>query len=189
MDSFQPGGFCWEARRTVEVSNGWFNAGKLVYIVEVLLVMILAHLQRHVLASELVGFNGVHGVEAVVTIWMIQDEGVCGEVGDDGDQWDAPKVHVGALPSLEDRVRRDHDFGGARIVEIYFILVVDGRVAPSSKFTSAEEQVANQEGDNVDIPGCTYVVEQFLDGGCWGDGTIWEVECCRGHPPSWKGWV
>jgi hypothetical protein len=31
--------------------------------------------------------NGVHGVEDVLTIWMIQDEGVCCvEVGDDGDQ-------------------------------------------------------------------------------------------------------
>ncbi len=40
--------------------------------------------------------NGVHGVEDVLTIWMIQDEGVCCvEVGDDGDQGGVPKVHAG----------------------------------------------------------------------------------------------
>ena len=143
-DSFEPGGFCWDARRTMEVPNGWFNAGELVYIVEVILAMILAHLQRHVLAGKLVGCNGVHEVEAVMTIWMIQDEGVCVEVGDDGDQGDAPKVYSGALPSLENRVHGDCDFGGAHIVEIYIILVVDGRVACCSKFAGAGEQVADQ---------------------------------------------
>ncbi len=54
-DSFEPGCFCWLARHTVEVPNGWFNAGELVYVVGVLLVMILAHLQRHVLVGKLVG--------------------------------------------------------------------------------------------------------------------------------------
>jgi hypothetical protein len=144
VDSLEPGGFCWEARRTMEVPNGWFNAGELVYIVEVLLAMILAHLQRHVFVGELVGFDGVHGVEAVLTRWMIQDESVPVEVGDEGDQGDAPKVHVGALPSLENHVRQDHDFGGARIIEIYLVLVVDGPVARFSKFAGAEEQAANQ---------------------------------------------
>ncbi len=102
-DSFEPGGF--ETLHTVEVPNGWFDAGELICIVEVLLAIIFAHLQCHVLACDLVGFNGVHGVEAVLTIWMIQDEGVCVEVGDDGDQGDASKVHAGASPSLENHVR------------------------------------------------------------------------------------
>jgi hypothetical protein len=122
-DSLEPGGFCWEACRAVEVTNGRFNAGELVYVVEVLLAIILAHLQRHVVMGELVDFDGVHGVEAVLTRWMIQDEGVRVEVGDEGDQGDVPKVHAGALPSLENRVRHDRDFGGARVVEIYFVLV------------------------------------------------------------------
>ncbi len=143
-DSLDPGGFCWEARCTMEVPNGWFNAGELVYIVEVLLAMILAHLQRHVVAGELVSFSGVHGIEAVLTGWMIQDEGVPVEVGDEEDQGDAPKVHVGALPSLENCVCQDCDFGGVCIEEIYFVLVVDGHVAHFSKFSGAEEQVANQ---------------------------------------------
>jgi hypothetical protein len=83
------------------------------------LAMILAHLQHHVLVGKLVGFNGVlHEVEAVVIIWMIQeDEGVCVEIGDDaGDKGNAPKVHAGASPSLEDRVRRDRDFGSRCVV-------------------------------------------------------------------------
>ncbi len=42
----------------MEVQNGLFNTGELEYIVEVLLAMILAHLQRHMsraswLVSEL----------------------------------------------------------------------------------------------------------------------------------------
>jgi hypothetical protein len=143
-DSLEPGGFCWEARCTVEVPNGWFNAGELIYIVEVLLVMILAHLQRHMFAGVLVGFDGVHGVESVLTGWMIQDEGVRVEVGDERDQGDVPKVHAGASPSSEDRVCQYHDFGGVRIIEIYFLLVVDGRVAHFSKFAGAEEQVADK---------------------------------------------
>jgi hypothetical protein len=74
-DSLEPGGFCWEACRAVEVLNGWFDAEEFVYVVEVLLAMILAHLQCHVFMGKLVGFDGVHGVEAVLTEWMIQDEG------------------------------------------------------------------------------------------------------------------
>jgi hypothetical protein len=65
--------------------------------------------------------------------------GVCVEVGDEGDQRDAPKVHAGALPSFENRVRQDRDFGGACVVEIYLILVVDGHVARFGKFAGAEE--------------------------------------------------
>jgi hypothetical protein len=37
--------------------------------------------------------------------------------------------------------------------------------------------------------GRTYVVEQFVDGGCWGNGAVWEVEYRGGYAPSWKGWV
>jgi hypothetical protein len=98
----------------MEVLNGWFNAGELVYIVEVLLVMIIAHLQCHVFAGELVDFGGVHEVEAVLTGWMIQDEGVRVEVGDEGDQGDAPKVHAGASPSFENCNCQDREFGVAR---------------------------------------------------------------------------
>jgi hypothetical protein len=128
----------------MEVPNGRFNAGELAYVEEVLLAIILAHLQCHMVMGKLVGFDGVHGVEAVLTGWMIQDEGVCVEVGDEGDQGDAPTVHAGALPSSENRVRQDRDFGGACVVEIYFVLVVDGHVACFSKFAGSEEQVANQ---------------------------------------------
>ncbi len=90
-------------------------------------------------AGKLVSFDGVHGVEAVLTGWMIQDEGVCVEVGDEGDQGDTPKVHAEALPSFENRIRQDRDFGGACVVEIYLVLVVDGRVAHFGKFAGAEE--------------------------------------------------
>ncbi len=43
-NSLEPGSFCWEARRAMEVPNGRFNAGEFAYIVEVLLAIILAHL-------------------------------------------------------------------------------------------------------------------------------------------------
>jgi hypothetical protein len=74
----------------------------------------------------------------------IQDKGVHVEVGDEGDQGDMPKVHAGALPSFENRICQDRDFGGAPIVEIYLVLVVDGSVARLRKFAGAEEQVADQ---------------------------------------------
>jgi hypothetical protein len=123
----------------VEVPNGWFNAGELVYVVEVLLAMILSHLQHHMFAGKLNGFDCLHGVEAVLTGWMIQDEGAHVEVGDEGDQGDTPKVHAGASPSFENHIRRDRNFGGACVVEIYLALVVDGPVAFFSKFVGAEE--------------------------------------------------
>ncbi len=44
----------------MEVPNGWFNAGEFVYIVEVLLAIVLAHLERHMVAEDLVCFDGVH---------------------------------------------------------------------------------------------------------------------------------
>ena len=59
-----PGGFCWEAYRTMEVPNSGFNAG-------VLLAVILAHLECYMFAGDLVCFNEVHGVEAVLSGWMI----------------------------------------------------------------------------------------------------------------------
>ncbi len=104
-DSLEPGGFRWEACRAMEVPSGRFDTGEFVHIVEVLLAMILAHLQCRVFAGKLVGFDSVHGVEAVLIGWMIQDAGVCVEVGDEGDQGDAQNVHAGALPSFENRVR------------------------------------------------------------------------------------
>jgi hypothetical protein len=102
-NSLEPRGFCWAARRAMEVPNGWFNAGEFVYIVEVLLAIVLAHLECRMVARDLVCFDGVHGVEAVVTRWMIQDESVCVEVGDNGDQGDTPKIRAGTTPSFEHR--------------------------------------------------------------------------------------
>ncbi len=32
-------------------------------------------------------------------------------------------------------------------------------------------------------------MEQFIDGGCWGNGAVWEVEFRGGYAPSWKGWI
>ena len=123
----------------MEVPNGWFKAGEFVYVVEVLLAIVLAHLERHMVAGDLVCFNGVHGVEAVLTGWMIQDESVRVEVGDNGDQGDAPKIRAGATPSFEYCFRQDCDFGGFCVVEIYLILVIDCCVARVGKFAGAEE--------------------------------------------------
>jgi hypothetical protein len=69
--SLEPGGFCWEACRAMEVPNGGFDAGEFIYVVEVFLAMILAHLVCHMFAGDLVHFDGVHGVEAVLSRWMI----------------------------------------------------------------------------------------------------------------------
>ena len=38
----------------MEVLNGRFNAGEFVYVLEVPLAMILAHLERHMFAGDLV---------------------------------------------------------------------------------------------------------------------------------------
>ena len=113
----------------MEVLNGRFDAGEFIYVVEVLLAVILAHLECYMFTGDLVCFDGVHEVEAVLSRWMIQDESVRVEVGDNGDQGDAPKIRAGATPSFEHRFRQDSDFGGFCVVEIYLNLVVDGCVA------------------------------------------------------------
>jgi hypothetical protein len=120
----------------MEVPNSGFNAGEFVYVVEVLLAVLLAHLECYMFAGDLVCFDGVHGVEAVLSGW---NESVRVEVGDNGDQGDASKICAGASPSFEHRFRRDGDFGGFCVVEIYLVLVVDGRVACGGKFAGAEE--------------------------------------------------
>ena len=61
--------------------------------------------------------NGVHGVEDVLTIWMIQDEGVCCvEVGDDGDQGGACQRFMRGITITWDHARQDRDFGGRACV-------------------------------------------------------------------------
>ena len=47
-NSLEPGGFCWEARRAMEIPNSGFNAGEFIYVVEVLLAVILAHLECYI---------------------------------------------------------------------------------------------------------------------------------------------
>jgi hypothetical protein len=66
-NSLEPGGYCWEARHAMEVPYGRFNAGEFVYVVEVLLVIILAHWKFHMYTRDLVCFDDVHGVEDVLT--------------------------------------------------------------------------------------------------------------------------
>ncbi len=98
-----------------------------------------ARVDCHMFLSKLVGFDRVHGVEAVVTIWAVQDEGVGVDIGDKGDQGDAPEIHMGALPTFEDCICRDPDCAGTCVVEVDFFLVVDGCVARRRKFFGAEE--------------------------------------------------
>jgi len=138
-NSLEPGGFCWEARRAMEVPNSGFNTGEFILVMEVLLAVILAHLECYMVMGDLVYFDGVHGVEAVLSRWMIQDESVRVEVGDNGDQGEAPKIHAGAMPSFEHHFRQNGDFGGFCVVEINLILVVGGCVACGGKFAGAEE--------------------------------------------------
>ena len=69
----------------MEVPNGWFNAGEFVHIVQVFLAVILAHLLRNMIASNLIDFASVHVVERVLSGWVIKDEGVRVEFGNEGD--------------------------------------------------------------------------------------------------------
>ena len=87
----------------------------------------------------MVGFDRVHGIEAAVTVWVVQDEGVGVDIGDEGDQGDASEIHTGASSTFEDCVCRDRDCGGTHVVEVDFVLVVDGCVARHRKFAGAEE--------------------------------------------------
>ncbi len=63
--------FVGKACRAMEVSNGGFDAGEFIYVVEVLLAVILGHLVCYMFAGDVVHFDGVHGVEAVLSRWMI----------------------------------------------------------------------------------------------------------------------
>ena len=84
-NSLLPGGFCWETGHTLEVPNGWFDAGEFIPIVQVFLVVILAHLQNNMIESKPIGFDSALVVERVLSGWMIEDKGVHFEVGNKGD--------------------------------------------------------------------------------------------------------
>ena len=49
-------------------------------------------------------------------IWVVQDEGVGVDIGDERDQGGAPEIHTGASPTFEDRICRDHDCGGTHVI-------------------------------------------------------------------------
>jgi hypothetical protein len=83
--------------------------------------------------------NLIHGVDAVMSMWMIQQESVRVFVGDNLGDGDAPQFCMWALPPFENCRFRDHDFGGASIVEIYFLGIVDHCVASFNKFVGAEQ--------------------------------------------------
>ena len=96
-------------------------------------------------------------------VWVIQDEGVGVDIGDKGDQGDVPEIHMGALPTFEDCVCQDCDCGGMCVIEVDFVLVIDGCVARHCKFAGAEEQVADQRRDKVDLVGRSmYVVMELV---------------------------
>ena len=106
---------------------------------EVLLLVFFAHVDCQILSSKLVGFDRVHGIEVVVTVWVVQDEGVGVDIGDKGDQGGMPEIHMGALLTFEDRICQYCDCGGMCVVEVDFVLVVDGCVTCRCKFAGAEE--------------------------------------------------
>ena len=84
-------------------------------------------------------FDLIHGIDAVMSARMIQKESVHVFVGDNVSDGDAPKFCTWASPPFENRRFGDDNFGGACIVEIFFLGIVDHCVASFNKFVGAEE--------------------------------------------------
>ncbi len=81
------------------------------------------------------------------------------------------------------------------------LTVVAGAMAPFGRWNTAEEmRPVGRDGSGVrkalnvapvslTADGIVPLNMPFIDGGCQGNGAVWEVEYRRGKAPSWKGWV
>ena len=117
----------------------WFNAGKFIYVVYVFSAGMEHHAAAYVLASDWCRVNLIHAVDAVMSARMIQEEGVCVFVCDNIGDGDAPKFCSWASPAFKNCRLGDDNRGGARVIEIYFLSIVDHCVACFNKFVGAEE--------------------------------------------------
>ena len=81
----------------------------------------------------------IHAVDAVMSARMIQEEVVCVFVCDDIGDGDTPKFSSWASPAFKKCRLGDDKLGGACVVEIDFLSIVDHCVACFNKFVGAEE--------------------------------------------------
>ncbi len=105
----------------------------------VFLVSMVIHDVLDVIACDCCCFDLIHGVDAVMSARIIQKESVPVFVGDNVSDGDAPKFCTWASLPFENRCFGDDNFGGACIVEIYFLGIVDHCVVSFNKFVGAEE--------------------------------------------------
>ncbi len=87
----------------------------------VILAGMVIHDVLDVIARDCHCFDLIHGVDAVMSTRMIQKGSVHVFVGDNISDEDAPKFCTWASLPFENCRFRDDNFGGACIVEIYFL--------------------------------------------------------------------
>ncbi len=105
----------------------------------VFLAGMVTHTVLDVITRDCHCLDLIHGVDAVMSVWMIQQESVCVFFGDNLGDGDAPQFCTWVSPPFENRRFRDHNFDGACILEIYFLSIVDFCVASFNKFVGAEK--------------------------------------------------
>ena len=123
----------------MKISDCGFNAGKFIYVVYEFSAGMVHHVDSYVFARDWRCGDLIHAVDAVMSAWMIQEEGVRVFVCDDIGDGDTPKFSSWASPAFKNFRLGDDNLGGARVVEMYFLSIVDHCVACFNKFVGAEE--------------------------------------------------
>ena len=123
----------------MKISDCGFNAGKFIYVVYEFSAGTVHHVDSYVFACDWRCGDLIHAVDAVMSARMIQEEGVRVFVCDDIGDGDTPKFSSWASPAFKNFRLGDNNLGGARVVEIDFLSIVDHCVACFNKFVGAEE--------------------------------------------------
>ena len=123
----------------MKISDCRFNAGKFIYVVYEFSAGMVHHVDSYVFACDWRRGDLIHAVDAVMSAQMIQEEGVRVFVCDDIGDGDTPKFSSWASPAFKNFRLGDDNLGGARVVEIDFLSIVDHCVACFNKFVGAEE--------------------------------------------------
>ena len=99
------------------------------------------------------------------------------------DEGNSPKVSFRAAPSSKDSAARDCHFCFVGIVYVELILVEYCDIVGVCEFGDAEEGVAFDTGDDVDVlRGVAHVVMEFVDFGCRFHSAVGHVESFVGLP-------
>ena len=124
-NGFEPGCFGQKTGRGVEIADGGFNTRELVDVVDGFAGGGPGAHGLDVVAHRGDVWHAVEGVERAAAVQRVQEEGVGVSILDVGGEGGAPQLSFGAPPPLENSGLANLNFGGAAVVYVDLLAVVD----------------------------------------------------------------